>query len=471
MISRFYRWRGIAVVAVLALSLQAQEVGFWTLVNPTSSPMPASGRSAIYDAARDRMVLFQGSRVHDFDGTDWVAGYSDGTGQDRVWWDPQLSQVVQFDVDYSGTTPIGASLKSWTGSSWTLLGSAPVPHMRLDQGSFAFDAARRIGVWYLGTSSSSDTWIWSGATWAQRSAGGPIPRMGATMAFDPLRQEVVLFGGVQPQGGLPLGPLLRDTWSWNGVAWTEHFGISAPTARCFSVMAHDSHRGRLMLFGGANAGLFPVFAPRATENDVWEWDGASWTQSVISPFSPTPPDLAAASLGFDSLRNRFVLFGGADSQGVATNQTWIYERLVVPLAAFTSYGQGCPGPAGSPVLSNVVGSVPRLGQSCDVVLSGLPNTAFSIPVLVAGFDNQSWNGQALPMSLAPLGMPGCLALVRPDLGMYLVNSNGTANWSLAVPSAPSLAGVHIFLQGGVSVPGWNAAGFVASNAAHLIVGY
>ena len=40
-----------------------------------------------------------------------------------------------------------------------------------------------------------DTWIFDGQTWTQHNVTGPSPRSEAGFAYDPLRQECVLFGG------------------------------------------------------------------------------------------------------------------------------------------------------------------------------------------------------------------------------------------------------------------------------------
>jgi hypothetical protein len=43
-----------------------------------------------------------------------------------------------------------------------------------------------------------DTWHWDGQDWVDVTpGGGPGPRMMASLAADPLRKRVVLFGGAQ----------------------------------------------------------------------------------------------------------------------------------------------------------------------------------------------------------------------------------------------------------------------------------
>jgi hypothetical protein len=68
----------------------------------------------------------------------------------------------------------------------------------------------------------NDTWTWDGVGWTQqqprrspseRSSTGPMPGM----AYDAARGEVVVFGGVDVTTNVPL----NDTWTWNGRDWTS----------------------------------------------------------------------------------------------------------------------------------------------------------------------------------------------------------------------------------------------------------
>ena len=58
------------------------------------------------------------------------------------------------------------------------------------------------------------------------------------MAYDSLRQRLVLFGGVGP-----FPTLYGDTWEWDGAAWSQRTPArSPPGARGYSVAAFDASR-------------------------------------------------------------------------------------------------------------------------------------------------------------------------------------------------------------------------------------
>lgn len=89
---------------------------------------------------------------------------------------------------------------------------------------------------------------------------------------------------------------------------------SGPSARSGSVMVYDSNRAVTVLFGGASN--------QVRLNDIWEWDGQSWSQRTVSG---TIPRLWSASGVYDSQRQRVIVFGGADSNGAPNNNTYEYD--------------------------------------------------------------------------------------------------------------------------------------------------
>src|SRR5262245_39453562 len=75
-----------------------------------------------------------------------------------------------------------------------------------------------------------------------RSFAAPAPRSAHSMTFDETNKVTLLFGGAGET-------LFRDLWSWNGRAWTR-LANSGPAPRDDALLAHDSARGRTVLFGG-----------------------------------------------------------------------------------------------------------------------------------------------------------------------------------------------------------------------------
>ena len=98
----------------------------------------------------------------------------------------------------------------------------------------------------------------------------PTGRVNPSMAYDQARGVVLLFGGHTGSTGNP-DRLLNDTWQYDGTNWTELHPATTPPPRELAAMAYDPIRERVVLIGGV------IFAP-GTTGDTWEWDGNDWTQ-------------------------------------------------------------------------------------------------------------------------------------------------------------------------------------------------
>lgn len=108
------------------------------------------------------------------------------------------------------------------------------------------------------------------------------------------------------------GRHLDETWVWNGSTLQRRFPAAQPSARAEATLVFDSIRNRLVLFGGSSA--------TASYTDTWAWDGTTWT--VI----PTATNPAVSSYGrsltFDPLRDRIWLWAG---QAASTGQLWQFN--------------------------------------------------------------------------------------------------------------------------------------------------
>jgi len=92
-------------------------------------------------------------------------------------------------------------------------------------------------------------------------------------------------------------------------------------------MGFDSKRNRTVLFGGESRGT-------GLKRDTWEWDGEGWTQ--VEDTGPSARRASAAA--FDTVRNRLVLFGG-DAAGAGLGDTWEWDG-----AAWTKVADFGPEP-------------------------------------------------------------------------------------------------------------------------------
>ncbi len=146
---------------------------------------------------------------------------------------------------------------------------------------------------------------------------GPSPRTGAVMAYDSARDRVVLFGGAVLSQ--TMGPMVLETFNDTGVGrqtWTEITVANPPPSRTGHMMTYDPIRKRVVMFGGGSneaGGLDKL-------GDTWEWDGQTWTERT----GPGPSGRGGAAMGFDPISGGIILFGGFINTGTpqATGDTW-----------------------------------------------------------------------------------------------------------------------------------------------------
>ncbi|HZN38537.1 MAG TPA: hypothetical protein VFD82_07015 [Planctomycetota bacterium] len=164
-----------------------------------------------------------------------------------------------------------------------------------------------------------------------------------------------------------------------------------------------------------------------------------------------------------------VAAGDNPNAGSPIDIEW-WDEPLGPLGSFDTFGAGCPGSAGVPLLDALPGERPILGQGFDLQFSSLPLTPFNAVFAIFGFSDTVWPPFTLPLPLAVIGMPGCTAYVSLDLTFLLAGQNGVCNWTIPIPSDPALTGLRFFVQGLGQDIGANPAGIVASNAGAGLVG-
>ncbi|MCK6547644.1 hypothetical protein L6R52_17470, partial [Myxococcota bacterium] len=147
-------------------------------------------------------------------------------------------------------------------------------------------------------------------TWRFAAPGGPPPRYAPVLAYDSARDRVVMFGGISAyEFVLDTYQTFSDTWEWDGRAWHD-VTPAGDRPRTASAMTYDAARGRTVLFDGAR---------------TWLWDGARWT--VVTGSGPSPR--SGARMVYDAARQVVVLYGGGV---LATDRrlddTWLWDGAV-----------------------------------------------------------------------------------------------------------------------------------------------
>lgn len=353
----------LSVSLCLAANVPAQAV--WALMYPTVSPPHRDASVMAAHVGAGQLVLFSGAGnagggwtyLADcwvMDGTTWspvVGPIPPQRINAAMVYDAARERVVLFGGYGSGYL---ADTWEWDGTTWTQRTSPVTPPGR-ELHALAYDYDREVVVLFGGKNSSpalGDVWEWDGTGWVDVTpGGGPGALRHPVMAFDPVRRDIVMYGGQRVVGGTNV--LSTETWSWDGAGWSQRSPALPPWARGQDCMVSDLRRQRVVLHGGDMADPF-----------TWEWDGSEWTMRMQG--SPGPRNLAA--MASDPAAGAVYLFGGSVLAGRA-NDLWSFATSA--MAAVEPYGSGCAGSSGTPHLTNSPYRLPWLGDTYESELSGL----------------------------------------------------------------------------------------------------
>jgi hypothetical protein len=239
---------------------------------------PATVAMAFHPASNAVVLSYEGSTLL-WSGTDWLQhpsslpGGSNGVpGNVAMALDPISNQLVL----YVGTRWNGGQIQpvsqtfTWDGNTWTQRATPMIP-WPVERPTMALDPV--AGRLVLGTNGDTSCAFheWTGTNWQQRLPAG-APSQTGVFATDSGQQQLVMFDGEfnsQP----------NHTWTLaNGTAQRLSTPVE-PGRRFGAAMAYDPIRQRTVLFGGAVVWNYPqnLFF---VLGDTWEFQlpaGASYT--------------------------------------------------------------------------------------------------------------------------------------------------------------------------------------------------
>lgn len=288
----------------------------WTSHASASAPAPRAGGSLAYDELRQRAVLFGGRNASttfadtwEWDGSTWtervLAVHPSARTGAAIAYD-RARQVVML---VGGEAPGGGALSDhweYDGTQWTARPALPAAMAGQTGTRLVHDAARGETLLLGGLDTIGATGLvhaFDGTTWHPRPGFGRSPRYGHS-AFAADAAGVLRFGGGASY------PPTQELWRWNGATWSL-VSVGGPSPRSGAMMWHQ--QGDTYVFGGTDANGYCA--------DVWRWNGA-W-----SPAPAGPPARTGAGVAFDAANQRLVLYGGLVQQGVAVDDTWLFDGV------------------------------------------------------------------------------------------------------------------------------------------------
>jgi uncharacterized repeat protein (TIGR02543 family) len=309
----------------------------WNQLSASNAPPPRWNSTGIYDETRDQMVIFGGGSINAYADT-WVLPLAGPliwsrlfpgeftptprSEQATVWDGPRQRMIV-----FGGQGPEGASLNDAYALSvagtpdWTRINAMDsLPDRRASMTAIADTHDRMIVFggrsderFARGYKLFNDVWALSLSgppVWTALAPSGPSPvgRTNACAIHDPVRDRMIVFGGVESTD-----TSLNETWALDltsGTAWHQLAPAgSAPPPMVASAAVYDPVRDRMLVIGGYLRNVGPV-------NTVWALSltgSGEWT--LLSPAGAVPPPMYEASAVYDAQRDRVLVYGDASAPG------------------------------------------------------------------------------------------------------------------------------------------------------------
>ncbi len=293
----------------------------WNVLGPTGNQC-VNGASMAYDAIRNQIVMITGTRTLVWTGTGANGAWSDkGT---IVGFPSGFRQSLVFDASIGKVVLPGGTQNvtwEWNGTAWAQVSFTGQPAAPRLHTAAAYDAVRRHVVLFgglLGSNGSTlgDTVLRRAATWfVAPPFTQPSPRMAASVAYDPLRKRVVMFGG--DQFCIPCSDHNNETWEWDGRQFHEIDGVR-PIPQSGTAMIYNAESRSVMMLATS---LELAESQNTTDgfgtlDRLFAYNGTDWSEVP----APDHPVVRNTSLVFDGVNNFVMSFGGRDEQTGGTSQ-------------------------------------------------------------------------------------------------------------------------------------------------------
>ena len=254
------------------------------------------GLSAIYDSARNRMIVF--------------GGWNGSTAYNDVW-----------ALSLSGSP-------AWSELIPSTLAAPSAPCPRYGHSAIYDPVGDRMLV-FGGLGGPGPLQVF----WALSLSGPPAwtlvsdynypvqARVGHCAAYDPVRDGMIVFGGWDGSS-----TWYNDVWQTplsGGVGWSGRDSKTKPDPRCYANTIYDAVRDQFVVFGGWDGS--------AAHNDVWALSGAgtpAWSQ--LFPAGTSPGARYGASVICDPVRERMVIYGGTPNGVNALGDLWAMSLAETP---------------------------------------------------------------------------------------------------------------------------------------------
>ena len=364
-----------------------------------SKPSPRFGHATAFDGSRGKVLLFGGLDVStggaltdlwEMDPTTFAWTMRSTNAKDFWYWGQMYASLVSDDVGGLLVLVAGANVGPPTGTGgasgsrdtgigdrasgdrnvWELdprkalftdrsPGSGVPDH--ISNPAFSYNPVTGKTYLYGGTHrdyvhqegySLDELCAWDGMAWSCPAAeSSTLPHAGAAMAYDPARNALIVFGGID----------YNDTWEFSADGkWTQLQPVRSPSPVSRARMVTDTTRKKILLFGGIGTSW-------SSTSDVWEWDGVTmnWTKRTPTTSYNLPAARTDPVLTYDEGQEKLFLFDGQSyNSGTLATAYWEWNPVT---SGWVRYDAGDTSP---PIGSGAAGAYDSIRRRQVIVGNG-----------------------------------------------------------------------------------------------------
>jgi hypothetical protein len=269
----------------LQYELANSSVATWTQQagNDVKGSWDLNGKLAVHSSTSSGSYIYVGTgnqtadaEVWMWNGTEW--SQIGGDGKNDSWADQVFESVLSLAAGGSyvyaglGTTAGDAEVWRWDGAGWTKIGGDGINSswaVNTYEGVYSLNSL--AGSLYAGlgsTAGDAEVWKWNGSSWTK--IGGDGINSGWTTnyeyVFSLVNDGTNLYAGLGSTAGD------AEVWKWNGSSWTKIGGDAVNSSWADATYEYVMS---MSYYGGA---LYAGLGSTAGDAEVWRWDGAGWTK-------------------------------------------------------------------------------------------------------------------------------------------------------------------------------------------------
>ncbi|MEW6592916.1 MAG: kelch repeat-containing protein [Candidatus Hadarchaeota archaeon] len=338
----------------------------------TVRPAAKRGITLVYDPKTDNIIFFGGNNGSTRENDTLMFNPAARTWENLITtqstpislrsdygmvYDPITENIIMF----GGTTVATGIRETWMFNTitrrWDNLNIATQPSARYNVG-MVYDPITENVVLYGGRVSANeplfDTWMFkpSTRTWENVTpATRPEQRYAHSMVYDPFTENIVMFGGFTDGTGNQ-----NDTWMFNPSARTwNDVTVNRPLARSGAGMTYASNIDKIVMFGGNGATYYKdtwtyrsaLYFPAVTANDDWlispEIDNtANRIENVTATWNAIVPFTAGVTVSVSNNGASFPNVDNATEKVLGTKDSKLQYRIsmTIPLKTWENMALG-----------------------------------------------------------------------------------------------------------------------------------